>query len=570
MSCLIGVFSGDLELSNNRMIYSPQETTAPKHIGELKQSAGTSAGPDLFVRLGIVTGIVLLELIVFSVWLDGAALRKEGGPAGLIGDWISPGVRVGVTFTAFLLTFGFLNAGDKWKRLSVETSGHRVSYGLLLAHGLSLIVLGILSRLLFDARGMRSASVTVPWFVTGLCTVALAGCAVIPLRIWAKLVRLTGSLWIVAMAAGISATALGGPASRLWEPSAQLTFRCVGMLLRPLLTDFTADPVNRTIGTPGFMVQIADACSGLEGAGLMLIFGVLWLWFSRKEYRFSRAFVLIPAGILVLWWANVFRIAALILIGNAGAPGLAAGGFHSQAGWIAFNIVAIGFCFAARQFAGTSETTKFQDNAAAPWLMPLLAILAAGMISRALTSGFEWLYPLRFLLAACVLWIFRERYKSLDWHFGWWAPLAGASVFVFWIGLARFSGGHESNVIATGLAPLSNPAKFVWLAFRAIAAITTVPVSEELAFRGFLIRRLISSDFEALRPTAFTWLSLLLSSLAFGFMHGDRWIAGTLAGLIYAAVFLQRGRIGDAVAAHVTTNALLAAWVLLGAHWELW
>lgn len=61
-----------------------------------------------------------------------------------------------------------------------------------------------------------------------------------------------------------------------------------------------------------------------------------------------------------------------------------------------------------------------------------------------------------------------------------------------------------------------------------------------------------------------------LSSLAFGLLHGERWVAGSLAGLIYAAVFLRRGRIGDAVAAHATTNALLAAWVLAGARRELW
>jgi exosortase E/protease (VPEID-CTERM system) len=302
----------------------------------------------------------------------------------------------------------------------------------------------------------------------------------------------------------------------------------------------------------------------------MLVFGVLWLWYSRKEYRFPGALVLIPAGILVLWCVNAFRIAALILIGNAGAPGLAVGGFHSQAGWIGFNMVAIGFCFAARQFAGTREAESLRENTTAPWLMPFLAILAAGTIARSATSGFEWLYPLRFFAAAFVLWIFRARYKSLDWHFGWESPVLGVGVFIFWIGLAHFVGGHGSGGIGAGLAALSSPAKVAWVTFRAVAAITTVPVAEELAFRGFLIRRLIAADFEPLKPTAFTWFSLLLSSLAFGFMHGDRWIAGTLAGLIYAGAFLQRGRIGDAVVAHGTTNALLAAWVLLGGNWELW
>jgi membrane protease YdiL (CAAX protease family) len=53
-------------------------------------------------------------------------------------------------------------------------------------------------------------------------------------------------------------------------------------------------------------------------------------------------------------------------------------------------------------------------------------------------------------------------------------------------------------------------------------------------------------------------------------LHGRLWIAGALAGLIYAFALLRRGRIGDAVAAHATTNALLAAWVLCFNQWHLW
>jgi CAAX prenyl protease-like protein len=108
------------------------------------------------------------------------------------------------------------------------------------------------------------------------------------------------------------------------------------------------------------------------------------------------------------------------------------------------------------------------------------------------------------------------------------------------------------------------------LVFRAAAAVITVPIAEELAFRGFLIRRLMAADFERLDVRKFSLVSLPVSSLAFGLLHGDRWIAGTVAGLLYALVFLRRGRIGDAVAAHAVTNALLAACVLLGGKWYLW
>jgi len=40
--------------------------------------------------------------------------------------------------------------------------------------------------------------------------------------------------------------------------------------------------------------------------------------------------------------------------------------------------------------------------------------------------------------------------------------------------------------------------------------------------------------------------------------------------LLYAGAFLRRGKIGDAVIAHATTNALLAGLVLFSGRWYLW
>ena len=72
----------------------------------------------------------------------------------------------------------------------------------------------------------------------------------------------------------------------------------------------------------------------------MIAFGIVWLLLFRKESRFPQALVLIPAGVVLIYLLNAARIAALILIGDAGAERIALGGFHSQAGWIAFNLVA--------------------------------------------------------------------------------------------------------------------------------------------------------------------------------------------------------------------------------------
>ena len=87
-------------------------------------------------------------------------------------------------------------------------------------------------------------------------------------------------------------------------------------------------------------------------------------------------------------------------------------GFHSQAGWIAFSMIAVGFCCTIQQvpwFTTREHNRKWAatltGNPTAAFLLPFLTILAAGMIAGAASDGFEWLYPLRFFAAAGTLWV---------------------------------------------------------------------------------------------------------------------------------------------------------------------
>ena len=309
---------------------------------------------------------------------------------------------------------------------------------------------------------------------------------------------------------------------------------------------------------------------------MILVFTTVWLWFHRAEWRFPHALVLIPVGLATIWIFNCLRIAALLLIGTAGAPAIALGGFHSQAGWLGFNVVALGMCVLARRVAwlrtaGDSSPKRILEaNPTAIYLMPFLAILAGSMISQLSSGGFEWLYPIRIVAAAVALWYFGRFYRMLDWRFGWMAIASGVLVFAVWIGL-------ESVVTAgldIGMPPALSHApetwKTSWVLFRVIGAVITVPIAEELAFRGFLMRRFVSADFETVGWQSVSWIAILLSSTAFGVLHGDRWLAGTIAGAIYAFTWLRRGSMGDAVAAHATTNGLIAAWVLTRGQWHLW
>ena len=302
-------------------------------------------------------------------------------------------------------------------------------------------------------------------------------------------------------------------------------------------------------------------------------------WCSERNASFPRSLVLIPFGITLIFLLNSVRIAALVLIGNAGAEQIALGGFHSQAGWIAFSAVGVGFCFVIQRVPWfTTRQQSWESlgtathNPTAAFLLPFLMILAAGMIAGAAKAAgsLEWLYPLRFFAAVGMLWGFRRSYASLSWSCDWLAPAIGAIVFVTWIGLDRLSIPTADHEVSAALMGYSTVARMTWITFRVLAAVVTVPLAEELAFRGFLMRRLISSDFDSVSFRHFSWFALLASSVAFGLLHGGYWIAGSIAGILFGFAVIRRGRIGDAVVAHGTANALLAAYVLAYHQWHLW
>ncbi len=109
----------------------------------------------------------------------------------------------------------------------------------------------------------------------------------------------------------------------------------------------------------------------------------------------------------------------------------------------------------------------------------------------------------------------------------------------------------------------------LWLAARVVGSVVTVPIAEELAFRGYLTRRLIASEFTTVSRGRLSWLSFVVSSIVFVGLHG-RYVAGALAGAIYALALYRKGSVSESILAHATTNALIAAYVLSTGTWSLW
>ena len=550
-------------------------TPGPVAQSQFFEILQSKCGPPWAVRITCLFALLSIELVIVSAWLDADALIGGWHLVPFVRLWGAWTVRVAVAFSVFSVVLSDSRDRGQFQQLAAPAADSPIAWRLLPVHFLTLAVFAGFSWFLFPAhvRGVLGDLAAVVWAAVGIAAGVLAAITFVPILVWTRFLKANADILLYGLSAGIGAVLLGGFAWRFWQPLSRLTFYFVRFILHPLIPVLVSDPSTLSIGTRNFMVIISRQCSGYEGIGLTLAFSAVWLWLFRHELRFPQILLLLPAGALAVWLANVVRIAALILLGHLGAERIAIGGFHSQAGWITFTVVSVGLCLTARQLPWFSKTASIErstvQNPATPYLAPLFAILATALISRSLMDDFEWFYPLRVVAAAVALWCFRRSYRKLDWRVSWQALAIGGLVFSIWITLDYVSGWQRSSM-PLRLALSSGSRQLIWIAFRVCGAVITVPIAEELAYRGFLLRRVSAREFESVDWTRFSWLPVLISSLAFGILHGERWIAGTIAGIFYAVAVTRRGRIGEAVLAHAATNGLIALWVLYGQNWQLW
>jgi exosortase E/protease (VPEID-CTERM system) len=528
----------------------------------------------LLVRSVGLGAVFLTELLVLTIRFDAEDLLSR--PQWWLRDLVEASVLVHglLAFSAAFLLVVSSRLRAMVRTLADESAEHRWAPWL----SLQLATFGVLwvsTAGLFEG-GSESVGLVVTWTVAAVMAGALGLFAVAPPRCWRAIARREPMALLVAATVGVVAVASGRLAQALWGPLAGATFYLVRRLLGAMYAHTVSDPRRLTVGTPAFDVEIAPGCSGYEGVALVLVFLAVYLCLFRRALRFPHALLLLPVGVVAIWSSNVLRITALIAIGTSVSPRVAQGGFHSQAGWLFFLAVSLGLMvashrvrlFAAPASLAGAQVTRPRDTAeAAALLVPALVLLASGMVTSAVATELDWLYPLRVVATAAALWHFRAAYRKLWCPWTWQSVAIGGAVFVLWLALEPNAPGLSG--IESGLARLSGGAAGLWLAFRVIGSTITVPLAEELAFRGYLIRKLVSPAFETVRPGHFTWLSFVLSSILFGLLHG-RWLAGTLAGMAFALALYRRGQVGEAVYAHMTANALIAGYVLAFGRWSLW
>ena len=211
---------------------------------------------------------------------------------------------------------------------------------------------------------------------------------------------------------------------------------------------------------------------------------------------------------------------------------------------------------------------------AGPFLV-FWALLALSQIlpfpALAVQSGFVA------IMAAVIVIVARP---ALDLRVRHWVgtSLMGVAVFAIWIAPDQLFPGYrhwwifENTAMGkaqTGFsAEARGQAAVLWM--RAIRSVVIVPVAEELFWRGWLMRRLISRRFDSIPLGTWSAPAFWIVALLFASEHGPYWDVGLAAGVVYNWWMVRTRSLGDLVAAHALTNACLSVYVVWTGKWEYW
>ena len=214
-------------------------------------------------------------------------------------------------------------------------------------------------------------------------------------------------------------------------------------------------------------------------------------------------------------------------------------------------------------------------------VLPFAAFMAVlALRSIAPTDGgwgfdAQWLYALNLLLVGGLLLAWRGEYGELARQnlprVGELAlsVLVGLAVFGLWIHLD--APWMQIGQPSAGFVPVDAQGRLQWplIAVRWAGAALLVPVMEELFWRSFLMRWLQSPVFEAVDPRRVGAKAVVLSTFVFMLAH-PLWLGAIAAGLAYALLYRQTGKLWTAVVAHAVTNGVLGIWVVKTGQWQFW
>lgn len=213
-----------------------------------------------------------------------------------------------------------------------------------------------------------------------------------------------------------------------------------------------------------------------------------------------------------------------------------------------------------------------------PYVAPFVVLVGLLALENLLKLERGWGYPLRIVAVTAALLIFSRRVVTIEPRHFLSSVLLGIAVFAIWIGPDALIPGYRghwlfSNSItgtAASTVAAGNRENWWFLLFRVAGSSLVVPVAEELFWRAWLMRRLISADFEMVPLGTYGAAAFWLTAVVFGSEHGSYWDVGILAGILYNWWMVRTRSLADCILAHAVTNGCLAAYVLIAGKWEYW
>jgi exosortase E/protease (VPEID-CTERM system) len=530
------------------------------------------------LRWALLGGLLIAEYLLVSLLFDAETLTERADFAwlGYLGI-IAPAAVVTAAVT--WVVGGKALRAELIKALNAQRGAH---WSYLVAHLLSFALLVHQTKQLFGLAGSPSdrldAVGVVLWSFATISTVVLWVLSALSVDALVALWRGARRSLALGLAAGAGAWLAGLLTMQyLWGPLSRVTLHLVVALLAIWTPTVLVDMDKAIVGTPSFLVEVAPVCSGYEGIGLVTVFLLAYLFVERAQMHLRRAIWLVPMAMLTVYVANALRIAVLITTGARWSPEVALGGLHSKAGWVLVCGICLAFVSLSRRWSWlwrqpvSKDSATRTENPTAAYLSPLLVLIATGMVTGLFTARINLLYGAAPLAGMLTVIRFRAELPRPTWSPCWQAPVIGGLVFLMWWGLEHVMPPETDHPdgLREALGDLGRPVAILWILGRVAGSVLVIPLVEELAFRGYLLRRLIDRDFVAVDLRRFTWVSFLVSSVAFGALH-QRWLAGTIAGMAFAGAQYHRGMLGDAVVAHGVANGLIAVAVLVGDEWSMW
>lgn len=543
---------------------------------ELPDWTSHSAGLLRQRTLATVLQAVLLVVlgVIIATRYNGAARSAE--PLFRLMAWLPVIVRGAVFGGAAMVLYGLgLHRGDvaqAWRQpaSAVGVTVHFVAGLALLSWAYAAPPLVALSpRIMSLALLFYTASVAL-WPVY-----LLAGWAtLLPGRLdIGQMVRIRMALMGGAVFAAYGAWRVF---ERVGYPSARI-FTEATMAIVSMISGALGHPVALVVvkpdGTPvyrsgGFSAFIFPGCSGLEGMALTVALLGAVVALERRHLHLGRALMLVAVATLCAFLLNVLRLVVLFYIGDLWSADIAENGFHANFGVVSLVLVAASFVLLLRRVAhrgAVDQTEWIRPRRAAIALerpdlalvYPTAVILAATMAFGLISGQFNWFYPGPIVLAALVLWRLRLPPAEADWTINPIPVAAGVFAFIAWTQMVP-ADSRASDAFAETLFAATPVVATAWLVMRVIGSSLIIPITEEMTFRAFMVPWLSDGLARFVSPAPRTAFAVVMSSIVFGVMHRHI-LAGIVAGLVFAVVFIRRRSCRDAILAHGTTNLLLCA-----------